>query len=96
MKVTEEQIKNWKKQHGEIFCVEVDGKSCYLRVPTRAELGFAAESAKTNPLAFNEVILRECWLAGDEEIRTDDGLFLSVSGQLSQMIEIKEAQIKKL
>jgi hypothetical protein len=93
---TKEQIQEWKTKHGYVFCIEVDGKGCYLRVPTRAELGFAAESAKTNPLNFNEVILRECWLDGDEEIKTDDNLFLSVSGKLSEMIEIKEAQIKKL
>lgn len=68
-------------------------KSCYLKKPARKALSYAAVSAQTDPLKYNEVILNDCWLAGDEEIKTDNGLFLSVSQKLPLLIEIKEAEV---
>ncbi|MDR0559134.1 MAG: hypothetical protein LBG92_03125 [Prevotellaceae bacterium] len=53
-------------------------------------------AAKENPLKFNEVILNECWLCGDDEIKTDDNLFLSASAKISEMIEFKNAELEKL
>ena len=41
-------------------------------------------------------LLNNCWLEGDEIIKTDDALFLGVSAQLAEIIEIKEATLKKL
>ena len=38
-------------------------------------------------------ILNDCFLGGDEEIKTDNGLFLSVSQKLPLLIEIKEAEV---
>lgn len=35
-------------------------------------------------------------LAGDEEIKTDDALFLGVSTKLGELVEVKEAELKKL
>lgn len=96
MKITKEQIQEWKAKHGEIFRIKVEDKECYLKKPSRKTLGYATVASKDNPLKFNEVILNECWLGGDEEIRTSDDLFLSVSGKLSEIIEIKEAELEKL
>ncbi|MDR2564371.1 MAG: hypothetical protein LBC98_10610 [Prevotellaceae bacterium] len=95
-KPTKAKIEEWKKQYGSIFRIEVDGRECYLKPPSRKALGYASMAAKQNPLAFNEVILRECWLTGDEEIRTDDTLFLSVAPHLDRLIEVKEAELEKL
>ena len=43
-----------------------------------------------------EIVLRDCWLAGDEEIKTDDTLFISASAKLADLIEVKEAELEKL
>lgn len=94
--VTPELIEEWKKKHGEIFKISVDGKTCYLKKPSRKALGYASVAGKDNPLKFNEVILKDCWLAGDEEIQTDDTLFLSVSSKLTDLIQIKETELEKL
>lgn len=96
MEVTKEQIQEWKKKHGKVFKISCDGKSCYLKPPSRKTLGYAGVAGKDDPLKFNEVILRDCWLGGDEEIRTDDVLFLSVSSQLANIIETKEAELEEL
>jgi len=53
-------------------------------------------AGKNDPLKFNEIIINNCWLGGDDAIRTDDTLFLSIGGQIAQMIEVKQAQLKKL
>lgn len=92
----ENKIKEWKAKYRDVFEISVEGKTCYLRKPDRKVLGFAAKASEKNPLAFNEVILKNCWLDGDEEIRTNDDYYLAVSGKLSEIIEIKEAEIKKL
>ena len=69
---------------------------CYLRKPNRKELSYASVAGKSDPMKFNEVILNQCWLASDEEIKTDDSLFLGVSAQIAQLVEVKEAELKKL
>lgn len=93
---TPEQIEAWKRQYGDIFAVTVGDGICYLKKPSRKALGYATFASKSDPLKFNEVILNECWIDGDESIRTDDSKFLGLSGVLSELIEVKEAEIKKL
>ena len=41
-------------------------------------------------------ILNDCFLGGDEEIKTNDAYFLAVSSKLSEIIEVKEAKLVKL
>ncbi len=100
MQATKEQIAEWKAKYGEVAKItvkdEAGDKVCYLRHPSRKALGYASMAGKDNPLRFNEVILNDCWLAGDEEIRTNDTLFLSVSGKIAELIEVKEAELEKL
>jgi len=93
-KTMEQKISEWKEKYGEVFQVEVDGHVAYLRKPTRKALGAAAVVGKSDPMKYNEILLTNCWLEGDEEIKTDDSLFLGVSAQLAELIEIKEATLK--
>lgn len=95
-KITDIQIKAWKKEHGDVFIIEVENKKCYLKKPDRKTLSFAMVGAEANPFQPAEVILENCWLGGDEVIKTDDSLFLAAAGQIDELIDIKEATIKKL
>lgn len=94
---TDEQVAAWKQKH-DVFLIEVEeeGKACYLRPPGRNELSYAATAGKNDPMKFNAAILSSCWLAGDEDIKTNDKLFLAVAGKLDQIIETAEASVKKL
>jgi len=94
--ITAEQIAQWKEKHGDIYKVTVKDKVCYLKRPTRKAIGYASVAGKDNPLKFNEVILKDCWLGGDEEIQTDDTLFLAASSKLAELIEVEEAELEKL
>ena len=94
--VTKEQIQEWKKQYKDVFVISVEDKKVYLRTPDRKTLSYASTLATKDPLRFNEVILENCWLGGDEEIKTNDELFLAVSSKLPDLIQIKEATLEKL
>ncbi|MDU6660077.1 MAG: hypothetical protein E6494_08185 [Capnocytophaga sp.] len=96
MDVTKEQIKQWKAKYKEVFVLRVDDKVAYLRTPDRATLSYASTLATKDPMKFNEAILTNCWLGGDEEIKTDDALFFSASSKLGELIQIKEATLEKL
>lgn len=93
---TPEQIQAWKAQHGEIFAISVEDKIGYLRKVDRKTLSFASTIGTKDPMKFNEVILTNCWLGGDDELKTNDDYFLAVSGTLSQLIIVKEAELVKL
>jgi len=91
-----EKIAQWKKKYGEVFVYEADGKKCYLRKPDRKTLGAASVIGKNDPMKYNEVMINNCWLDGNEILRENDGYFLGLSAQIAELIEIKEGEIKKL
>lgn len=93
--VSKEQIETWKQQYGEIYGIKVDGHICYLRAPDRKILSYATTVGSKDAIRFNEILLNNCWLGGSEEIKTNDSLFLSVSGKLAEIIEVKEAELVK-
>lgn len=94
MKYTKEQIEEWKRKHGELFEITVEGKSCILHRPTRQDLSYA--SVVKDPIKMSETMLNQLWVAGDEEIKADDSLFLAAIQKMQEVLEVKEAAIKKL
>ncbi|KAA6346438.1 hypothetical protein EZS27_006088 [termite gut metagenome] len=94
--ITQQQIDEWKAKWGSVYLVEIEEKKAYLRKPDRKALSAAAVVGKNDPIKYNEILLTNCWLGGDEVIKTDDSYFLGISGKLSEIIEIKEAELKKL
>lgn len=96
MEITQNQIEQWKEQHGGVFKVVVEDKVAYLKTPSRKVLGYASSLISKDPIKFNEIILNDCFLGGDEEIKTNDAYFLAASSKLSEIIEVKEAELVKL
>ena len=94
MKYTEEQIAEWKRKHGEIFELSVDGKSCIVRKPNRKDLSYV--SVVKDPIKMSETLLKQLWVDGDKEIQEQDDLFLAVIPKMEEVIKVKESQIKKL
>jgi hypothetical protein len=94
--ITPEQIAEWKAKHGDVWKITVEDKVAFLRSPDRKTLGYASSVGASDPMKFNEILLKNCWLAGDMEIQTNDALFLSASSKLAQLIEIKETEMVKL
>ncbi|MBF1589935.1 MAG: hypothetical protein HXO19_02245 [Prevotella shahii] len=94
MKYTKQQIEEWKAKHGELFEITVEGKSCILHRPTRRDLSYV--SVLKDPIKMSETMLNQLWVVGDEEIKTDDSLFLAAIQKMQEVLEVKEAEIKKL
>lgn len=94
MTVTKEQIKQWKEKYGELFQITVEGKSCILRKPNRKDLSYA--SVVKDPIKMSEALLNNLWMAGDEDIKTDDTLFMAVVNKMDEVLKVKEAEVKKL
>lgn len=94
MKYSTEDINKWKATHGDLFEISVEDKSCILHKPTRQDLSYA--SVIKDPIKMSEVMLKQLWVAGDEEIKTNDELFMAVVAKMDEILKVKEAEIKKL
>lgn len=95
-KPTKKEIEDLKAKHGQLFMITVEDKACLLKKPTRKVLSMASSVASKDPMKFNEIILKNCWVAGDEEIKTNDDYFLGASQKIAEIIEFKEAELVKL
>lgn len=93
---TPEDIAKWKKKHGDVFAYESDGKICYLRRPSRQVISAATVSGQNDPFNFAQVIIENCWLGGDDELRTADKYFMGLSQKVNEIVEIKVGELKKL
>ena len=47
-------------------------------------------------ITAGEIILNACWVGGDEEIRKNEDLLVEACMQAVQLVERKEASLKKL
>lgn len=93
---TDEQISAWKEKYDQVFKLSVDGKVAYLHSPDRKTLSYASSIGAKDPIKFNEILLKQCWIDGDKEIQTNDSLFMSVSGQMAELLNFKESALEKL
>lgn len=92
----EYQIAEWKKRHGNVFKISVDGKEGYLKKPDRKTMAFALTKVNTDPLGYMETLLKNSWLGGDDEILKDDELFYAACAQMEHILEMKQAELVKL
>jgi hypothetical protein len=93
---TAEQIAMWKNLHKDVYAIRIEDSIAYLRKPDRATIKAMASFAQSDPIRSSEILLENCWLGGDAEIKTDNDKFLAVSARLGELIEVKNAELKKL
>ncbi|MBI1228217.1 MAG: hypothetical protein GC192_23490 [Bacteroidetes bacterium] len=99
---TAEQVKAWKKEHGDIvrICVNVkEGEQSvgYLKSPGR-DVSARAMSMFTQQkvLETGEFIIQNCWLGGDERIKNDEKISMAAAVEANRLIEFLEATLEKL
>jgi len=92
--VSDEQIAMWRNEYRDVFKVIATDKVCYLKRPSRLTL--KAVDAIEDGDHSNEVLLENCWLGGDPEIKTKDIYFLEVVPALAEIVDFGRAEIKKL
>jgi len=93
---TTEQIAEWKAKNKDVFSITIDGHIAYLKSPDRKTMSYASVGGAKDPIKFNEILLKGCWLGGSEEIKTDDELFFAAGSKLAEIIQVKEAELVKL
>lgn len=92
------QIAAWKKQYGQdnVFeYVTADGLKGYFRRPSRKVISLALSGGVGDPMHINEVLATNCWLGGDEAIRTEDKYFLGLVDVLGELIDKVAGELKK-
>lgn len=107
--VTPDRIAAWKKLHGDVYEITVDGHTGYVRGFDRNTMKFAlsqlkfklgadstAEVSVEKMIELGEIGLKNCWLGGDEEIKNNDRLFMAAALQVGELFEIAETALKKL
>lgn len=88
-----------KKKHGEgnVIVIEfADGKMCAIKRPSRQVVGMAMTKSRINVLAAAEVVIENCWLDGDAEIKTEAKYLVPIAGKVDEIIGIVEAELKNL
>jgi len=98
-KMSDEEV---KKQHPEVTSViEIEGAKCYLKSidrPTFEQAMGLITKTRSNPemIRAGEVILLNCWVAGDDIIKTDDAFLIPAALQAFELMEVKTATLKKI
>lgn len=74
---------------------EID-KLAVLRSVTRADLSYASTKVEEDGLyGMLGAILEECWLLGDEEIKSNDEYFIPACNTLNKVVDGKKAHLLK-
>lgn len=88
-------LEGLKIRYGRIFVASADGKVAYFRKPTRKELSYAL-TLQNKPLEMTEMLLKGCFVGGDEEFITADEYMLGCGGLVEKMVEVKNVELGEL
>ena len=100
---TQDQIDAWKatieKKYGpnaKLHSYQVDDKICYLRSVDRDTYSAAAAKVSSSPAKFNDVVIENIWLGGDEAIKTDDRYYFGLIDFVEELMAKKKGSLKTL
>lgn len=92
---SEQELSDWKKKHQKIFHFEVDNFSCWLKRPSIENISLATSIGKTS-VDIETILLKNCWLAGNEIFLNDDDYLQAIATSFSKEIELPECNITEL
>lgn len=81
--------------------IVVEDKICWLKEVNRATLEVAlglimATTGQPQYIRAGEIILLNCWVGGDEEIKKNEDYLIPACFQAYELIKLKEASLKKI
>lgn len=101
MTVNQEQIAQWKKEHGTVFRYTAmkegsEPKVGYFKKISPQTMDAYETMQKRSKLMADDVVIENCWLGGDEEIVKDDDyrmglrdwlglLLVKVAGEMAEL-----------
>lgn len=88
---TEEQIKQWKEQHGNVYCITVGEKEYYLRKYTRPEHTRFIDTLSQSLSGASRTLVAACLLDPNpqelkQELEINPGLHLQIAGELQLVV----------
>ena len=83
------------------FEIEVEGFKCIIEKPNRFTVQAAMSkmtktSGEMDMIGAGEIVFNSHVKTCDDEIKNDDSLLIAVFAQCAQLLEIKEATLKKI
>lgn len=97
MEFTKEQIKGYKTKHGKVFRYKSkDGKSCILKAPDLEVIDACRVIANGSSVKFDKAMVDNCWIDGDEDIRTVSKYQLGLFDWLGGIIEKVDGELEEL
>ena len=100
---TPEQIEQWKAdvknkygETAEVMAYEVDSRVAYLRSVDRDTYSLAAAKVSTSPAKFNEIVISNIWLGGDETIKNQDQFYFGLIDFVEELMGKKKGSLKTL
>lgn len=67
----------------------------YIKQPDNKVLNFAMQKLP-NMQEAGKVIIKNCWLGGDERIKTEDTFLNSAALQVIELIQIRQGRLKEV
>ncbi len=96
-KVTKEQIAIWKKQYGGVYKYTTsDKKECYLKRAGLDILDACRTISGGSSIKFDTALVENCWLAGDEELKTVDAYRMGLYEWIGGLIKKIDGQLEEL
>lgn len=90
-------IEEYKKKYGHVFkYTSNDGKSCILRSPDLKIIDACRTVAGSSTVKFDKAMLENCWLEGDEELRTSDKYMMGIFDWMYGIIKKVDGQLEEL
>lgn len=101
---TAEQIAAWKKdvtakygENAKVYAYQVGDSIAYLRSVDRNTFSLASSKVQSaGPNKFNEIILENIWLGGDEAIRKDDRYYYGLIEFIEELLDKKKGSLSEL
>ncbi|MEO0337584.1 MAG: hypothetical protein AAF242_00060 [Bacteroidota bacterium] len=92
-----DRFKAWKKKHGDVLVMETDeGLEFMMGQPDRKVVGLAMSRSRSNPLGLAEVLVKNCFLVGEEGIDKDSPGFLTgIMAEADNIIGTVTMKVKK-
>lgn len=94
-KVTATQLEQWKALYGKVWEVVVEDKVAYFKKASRATMRAALSFLEKDRIKYMEIIIENCWIGGDEAMKSEDEYFYGLMGVVPELAEAKNAEIKK-
>lgn len=96
--IDKDKLAELKAKHGNVYLITVEDKAAVFRKPSRQDISFAtaASSQGKDAIAFTESIMRNTFLDGDRELLDNDDYFMAAMTVVDEMVETKQAELKKL